>query len=95
LLLLRFSLSLFVFDFWQFEYTCLHNFSFNSSYLEILWCLYSCLIKFGAISAIISSKNISTHLFFPSFSEAPIICMLVCLMVSYKFLKLCSLFSIF
>ena len=88
LLLSKFS----VFGFWQFDY--------NVSWCESLWVhltwsflmfIFMCFIAFGKFSAIISS-NILPSPFFSSPYGSPTMCIFVHLMVSHRFLRLCSLF---
>lgn len=52
-------------------------------------CIFMSFTRSGELSAIISSGIIST---ISLSSGTPMMCVLVCLLVSYRFLRLCSLF---
>ena len=57
-------------------------------------CTLKIFIEFGEFLAIISLKIFSASFSDPSSPGTPIMCMLVCLMVSHRSVRLCSFFFI-
>lgn len=53
------------------------------------------LIKFGKLLLLMFSGILLDSVTLSSLSETPVMCMLVCLMVSYRSLRICSFFFLF
>lgn len=91
-----FQESLLPFGFWQFDHDVLRRRSFKFFLLGVHWAswTYNVSTKFRKFLVIIYSNILSAHFFHFCPHRTPIIPLLICLMVSYRSLRVCLLFFI-